>query len=233
MASATVGRGLELLTVLFDARCPLEVSAIAGAMGATRSATYRLLRQLELSAFVSRDCDGRWCLPAGGVMTLSARLIARLHLRAAARPVIERIAARSGETVTLNVRNREHRMRLDAVAGRPPRLPLPLGETLPLGAGASGRVILAFLPGAGHDAGLRAQLARIRRRGYLVTDGDRLPGLAALAVPVFGSAGISGAVSVVGPAARWGPEAMERAAPWVRMECAALSASLGSLPPLD
>jgi DNA-binding IclR family transcriptional regulator len=249
MPSATAGgRGLELLTVLFDARRPLEVGAIARAMGTTRGAAYRLLRALEAPAFVVRDGDGRWCLPAGGVMTLSGTLLARLSLRAASRPVIERLAAATGETVTVNVLNREHRMRIDVVTGHlpGPPLPLPLGETLPLHTGASGRVILAFLARSaaetvvatavarGEDKGLlRAQLARARRRGYLAAVGNRRPGLAALAVPVFGSCGVAGAVTVVGPAARWGPEAMERAAARVRIECAALSAALGSLATVD
>lgn len=240
------GRGLELLRVLFDARHPLGVTAIAAAMGTTRGAAHSLLRDLERGAFVHHDPDGAWSLPAGGVVSLSPRLVGRLHLRAAARPIIERIAARTGETVSVYVRNRLHGMRLDAVDGQPPRIWLPLGETLPLYDGISGRVILAHLPrpavaavlaDAGLDADaervLRVHLARARRQGYLASTGQRRPDLTALSVPVFGSSGIGAAVSVAGPADRWDQDAMERAAPWVRIECAALSATLGSLPPLE
>jgi DNA-binding IclR family transcriptional regulator len=244
--SGAGGRGLELLTILFDARRPLDVGTIALAMGTTRGAAHLQLRELEDLAFVTRDGDRRWCLPPGGVVTLSATLVARLNLRAAARPVIERIAARTGETVSVSVRSREHRLRIDAIAGRPPRPRLPVGETVPLHAGTSGKVILAFLPraetasvmaGAALEAQaerqVRAQLARARRDGCLTGLGDRLPSVGSLSVPIFGSSGIAGAVTVVGPAGRWGPEAISRAAAAVRIECAALSAALGSLPPLD
>jgi DNA-binding IclR family transcriptional regulator len=124
---------------------------------------------------------------------------------------------------------------------------------MPLPAGASGLVILAFVPrpaaaaamaGSGladeDERQLRADLARVRRDGYLASEvdwpGARAPGgtaLATLAAPVFGSSGIAGAIAVVGPADRWGREEMDRAAASVRLECAALSAALGSLPPLD
>jgi DNA-binding IclR family transcriptional regulator len=160
--------------------------------------------------------------------------------------VLERIAARTGQAVSLNVRNRQHRIRVDAVDDGRSAAGLPLGETLPLHVGASGKAILAFLPRAaaapilagaaqdGRDEGLlRAQLLRVRRLGYVAALGDRVPGSGALAVPIFGTSGVAGAITVAGPAARWGPEAMERAAGPVRVECASLSATLGSLPVID
>jgi DNA-binding IclR family transcriptional regulator len=240
------GRGLELLTVLFDAHRPLDVGAVARALRTTRAAAHRQLRELERLSFVERDGDRRWCLPPGGVMTLSPTLVARLNLRATARPVIERLAARTGESVSVSVRHRDHRMRIDAVRGRPPQPELPVGETFPLHSGTSGRVILAHLPrmtaaalvaGAGlpseDQRRLRTELASVRRHGYLAAVGGWLPAVASLSVPIFGASGIAGAVTVAGPARRWGREAMERAAALIRIECATLSAALGMLPSLD
>jgi IclR family transcriptional regulator, acetate operon repressor len=240
------GRGLELLTVLFDAHGPLEVGAVARALRTTRAAAYRQLRELQRLSFVEQDDDGRWRLPPGGVMTLSPALVARLNLRAAARPVIERLAARTGESVSVNALHRDHRIRIDAVRGRPPHPALPVGETFPLHSGTSGRVILAHLPrvtaaalvaGAGLQGEdhrrLRVELASVRRHGYLAAVGGWLPALASLSVPIFGSSGIAGAVTVSGPAGRWSREAMERAAAAVRIECATLSAALATMPSLD
>lgn len=245
-AGGGAGRGLALLTVLFDARRPLDVTAVARAARTTRGTAHRQLRELQALGFVTRADDGCWCLPPGGVVTLSDTLIARVNLRAAARPVIERIAARTGETVTVCVRHREHRMRIDAIDGRPPRLPVPVGETLPLYTGTCGKSILAFLSRAEiasvvaeavaadiDDRRLRADMARVRRSGHLAAVGDRLPDLASISVPVFGVTGIAGAVTVVGPADRWAPDLMRRAAAGITDECAALSAALGSLPPVD
>lgn len=232
-----------MLTLLFDARQPLTTEAVGHTMRITRGAAYQLLRQLETLSFVTRDRRGLWCLPPGGVMTLSGTLIARLNLRAAARPIIENIAARTGETVSLNVRNRDHRMRVDVVEGHPPHPSLPVGEALPLHSGASGKVLLAFLarplaaPVLARAAAeradtpsLRGQLAGIRRRGYLAARSDRLPRVAALSVPVFGPAGVAAAITVVGPEARWSSETMTACAAWMLPECKRLSAALGSLP---
>jgi DNA-binding IclR family transcriptional regulator len=224
--------------VLFDARGPLEVDAIAHALGTTRGAAYRLLRRLEAMTFVARD-GGGWALPAGGAMTLPAALVGRLSLRTVARPVLERIAVATGEMVSLNVPSGEHRMRLDVVGA--PVTELAPGETLPMHVGASGKAMLAFLPRAaaapilaaaardGQDeADLRARLRQVRLRGYAAGVGDRVPDTGALAVPIFGASGVAGAVTVAGPAARWGPAAMEHAARSVGVECAGLSAALGS-----
>lgn len=238
---AQSGRGLELLAVLFDARRPLDVATIAHAVGGTRSGVHRLLRRLEALAFVTRDADGRWCLPGSGVTTIPAALVARLGLRAAARPVLQRIEAATGETVTLNVHNRGHRMRVDTLEGRPPVTVMPPGETLPLHVGAGGKVILAYLPPAqaepvlaraqaeGHDADrLREELSAIRRRGYIAAVGDRLADVGVLSVPVFGAGGLAASLSVVGPVSRWDRPQMEHAAARVRVECTRLSAALGA-----
>lgn len=232
--------------MLFDAHGPLEVSTLARSLRTTRVAAHRQLCELEHLAFVARDGAGRWCLPPGGAMTLSPALLGRLNLRAAARPVIERLAGRTGESVSVDVRHRDHRLRVDAIAGRPAWPPLPLGEALPLHAGTSGRVILAHVPRAlatavlagaalaGEDCrALRAELAAVRRRGYLAAVGDRAPDVGSLSAPIFGASGIAGAVTVAGPATRWGVDAMERAAASIRIECAALSAALSSLPAFD
>lgn len=243
-ARSVAGRGLQLLAVLLDARRPLETATVAQALGGTTGGVQEMLCALEAHAFVTRDGAGRWCLPAGGATSLPAAMVGRLNLRAAARPVLQRLAAAIGETVTLNVRNRGHRMRVDAVEGRPPALPVPVGETLPLHAGTAGKILLAHLarPAAeralararaeGHDdRRLGEELQAIRRRGYLAAVEDRQPGIAALSAPVFGPSSIAAALSVVGPAERWGMERMEEAVPLVRAECTRLSAALGAPSP--
>ena len=57
------GRGLALLTVLFNAHGPLDVAAVARSMRITRAAAYRHLLELQRLSFVARDREGRWCLP--------------------------------------------------------------------------------------------------------------------------------------------------------------------------
>jgi DNA-binding IclR family transcriptional regulator len=240
LSPRSAGRGVELLTVLAVAPQPLGLNDIARTLGITKSAAHRLLKELEALSFVVREADGRY-VPDDALIGLSAMLLRRFDLRVAARPVLQKIAATTLETVSLHVQHRQYRIRIDTVQGRHSlRQAAPVGEPVPLYVGPSGKAILAFLPepvvtpvlewaaAEGEDLDqLRRQLSAIRRRGYAASVGDRTLGVGGLSVPVFGESGVVAALSVSGPAERWTHQAMEQAAPFVRGECADLSASLG------
>jgi DNA-binding IclR family transcriptional regulator len=101
-------------------------------------------------------------------------------------------------------------------------------------------VILAYLPDderseiladAVHAGEIRKRildhLALVRGQGYLAVVGERTQGVGALSVPIFDSSGVAAALTVSGPATRWGQEAMEDQAPLVKRECWGISAALG------
>ena len=71
---------------------------------------------------------------------------------------------------------------------------------MPVDRGAGGRVIMAFEGARG------APYARIRREGIAVLSGDRVPQLAGVSSPVFGSSGeFIGAVTLTMPSGRLDP----------------------------
>lgn len=100
-----------------------------------------------------------------------------------------------------------------------------LGPRFPLHSGASSRVILAFLPPAFTDESVRqvseirtgfdedayrADLARIREKGYGVSHNERNTGAASIAAPFFDAAGnVMGSISSSGPVFRYGEEGHE------------------------
>jgi DNA-binding IclR family transcriptional regulator len=72
------------------------------------------------------------------------------------------------------------------------------GAELPLSAGASAHVLVAFSDGKGPKA------KAVRQRGYCVSVGERDPQLAAVAVPVFDLAGqFRGALAISGLTGRF------------------------------
>jgi IclR family transcriptional regulator, acetate operon repressor len=78
------------------------------------------------------------------------------------------------------------------------------------------------------EAGLKADLAAVRARGYAVTDEELEPGLIAIAAPVFGFDGaVVAALSVSAPTTRMTAERVSVAAEHCMEEAAALSAVLG------
>lgn len=96
---------------------------------------------------------------------------------------------------------------------------LTVGSRRPLGVGAASLAILAALPMGARDAiidqeaeryrlygqldaqTVREACAELGARGYVVNEAAIIPGIAAVAVPVFGRAGLIGAMSVTDTAA--------------------------------
>jgi len=73
-----------------------------------------------------------------------------------------------------------------------------VGDLMPLGRGAGGRVISAYsgVKGALYD--------QIRKDGFVALVGDRSPDLAGIAAPVFGATGnLAGAVTLTMPTNRF------------------------------
>jgi DNA-binding IclR family transcriptional regulator len=124
------------------------------------------------------------------------------------------------------------------------------GQLLPLHAGSSGRVLLAFDTGAEEEQlrtdlprytpatvtdpeRLRADLARIRGAGYAVSSEERAAGAAAVSAPVFGPGGrLIAALGIAGPTQRLDAASLERWRPAVLRAARELSRALGDTPHL-
>jgi len=105
-----------------------------------------------------------------------------------------------------------------------------VGAEAPLHLGASGKAILAFLPADARPAAARAieaDLERIRKRGYAASVGERIPGAASVAAPVFDRDGVVGSISAAGVAARSDARTTARYGAVVAAEARALSRELG------
>ena len=95
------------------------------------------------------------------------------------------------------------------------------GERYGLAWGATSRVLLAYMPPAERAdvlakmdpevaASIAPDLDRMVETGYGVTRGQRVPGLSAIAVPIFDHAGaVSNCLSLSGPSVRVGPREEE------------------------
>jgi DNA-binding IclR family transcriptional regulator len=200
---------------------------LAGSSGIDKSTAARLLSFLAERDFVVRDPATRRYAPGRALLALGAAALQRSDLRAGARPYLERVRAATSETVTLHVRVADAFVCIDGLEPTSPiRRAVPLGESIPLHVGSTGKAILAFLPpaeierhleaaaAAGADVTtLRSELAAVRMQGFRAAVGDRVPEVGAIAAPLFDGSTPYGAVSVSGPADRWDLRAMRAAAP--------------------
>ena len=211
---------LALLRVL-GTRGPSSAASLAAAIGAPRSSTYHLLAVMADAGFVVHLPDERrWSLGP------SAFEVGMGYLRhdpreALARPVLIDLADRLGHTVHLAALHGTEIVYLLKEFPRDPRrtatLITDVGVRLPAVTTASGRAMLAHLPRAQLRAlmsspeafisrtgrgptslsALRSILARERRAGFALEDGEVLEGYASIAVAALDSRGQpAGAVSV-------------------------------------
>lgn len=206
-------------------------TAIVQATGLTRTTAHRLLKALVDHGLLGFE-DGGYAL-GPRLLALAASALREGPLRELAHPVLERLAAETGESAQLFVRRGGERVCADGVeAASELRTIVPVGAALPLTAGSAGKVFLAwaseadrarllrrvprFTPDTPSAMRLAEEAASVRRRGWAASTGEREPGVASVSAPVFGPDGaLVAAVSVSGPRTRVGRFRAERYAPAV------------------
>lgn len=236
-----VDRAAALVDLVVRADDPVSFTELSDETGLARSTTSRLLAALERTDLVERDATGGYI--AGPLFALHAALhdpwpqVARL-----ARPVLEEIGARTGETVHLGVARGQDVVHVGQVESTFLLSARDWNQVdVPPHCSSLGKVLYAFgllpLPTgrlerrtertvSTRDA-LVAELAGIRRTGYAVTVDELETGLSAIAAPVVGKDGVSCAIGVSGPTARL-QDRVDHLGRLLVEQSAALSALLGS-----
>ncbi|WP_405674662.1 IclR family transcriptional regulator [Streptomyces sp. NBC_01511] len=241
---------LNALRVLEEvaARQPVGVADLARALDLPKSSAQRALRTLDTAG---------WIRPAGGevtrwVLTTKALRVGRratgeLSLRDVAVPLMEELRRRTDETVHLTVPDGDKVVLIERLeTSQAVRIILALGTHLPIHASANGKAVLAASAPAVIDRQLtekleefteatvtdedvlRAELARIRERGYATNSGEWRSDVSAVAAPVLGETGTPVAsISVNMPTSRMTPESTAAHGALVSETARQVSAALG------
>lgn len=229
-----VERALDVL-LCFAEKAEWGLSEIAAHTGLHKSTVHRLLATLEDRGFVNRDEANEKYRLGLRVLELSSNLSREDDLSVVLLPQMEKLRDELGETVSLYVRDRGERVRIQAVQSTQIiRRVAAVGVRLPLSVGASSKVLLAFVdesvrqevlsdpawPTAIDRAKFARQLEAIRSLGYATSSEEREPGAAAVSAPIFNRAGkLVAALAVSGPSNRLTPDVMQQHAPAI-MEAA-------------
>lgn len=213
-------RGVSLLRVFTSSRPEWGLTELAQDLQLNKTIVHRIVRTFEDEGFLARR-DGKYILgPA--LLDLSSAILNSIDLRQVARPVIERLSAETGETVFLTVVRGDRSVCVEKVESHQRmRLTLDIGGHYPLYAGASNKVLLAFLNSNEQERvltgpleaitdktpqdpkSLRQELASIREAGWCTTTGELTPHATAVAVSVRDPLGeVVGALSISGPESR-------------------------------
>ena len=198
----------RILRALADGGGALALRQLAAATGMHRAKVHRYLISLARAGLVTREAEfGHYGI---GPLAIAAGLaglnrLDPIRLAYAALPILR---DRIGETVVLAVWG-ERGATVVALedSAQPVTLNVRVGSILPLRASAIGRVFAAFMPeailrpvlaaearqSAGRarpsEAALASILAQIRRQRLSAVEGTLIPGLNALAAPVFDQRG--------------------------------------------
>lgn len=203
---------LEKAVGLLDALAregELTPASLAEISGEPRTTVYRLLASLRSLGMVDAG-TARGSFRVGlKVLDLGNSMLSRLDERLVARDTLQRLHDNTQETVYLCVR-REHRaVCIERLDGRWVKsMTLQLGSSLPLHIGATPMVLLAFAPPEDWEqyvatrelVGISSPAVRdpvefldelqlTRDRGYAISDGGVVPGLAGIAAPIFDYSG--------------------------------------------
>lgn len=223
-------RGIDILFSFSKEKPSMTVDEIAIAIGVPRSSVYRFLLSLKNAGLVEQE-------PQTGRYTLGLRLLelgeivhSRLELETIAIPFIKELARSCGETVELIVPYNDHGICIYAEESSSPlRLAPGIGQMLPLYAGASVQVLLAWMPEEKRERicfgplvpltpnticdpqALRERVELIRRKGYVITFGEAYLGSIGIAAPIFDrDRNVVASISVSGPAERMVPDKQEQ-----------------------
>jgi DNA-binding IclR family transcriptional regulator len=193
-----VGRALAIFDAFDNEHLSLTLQELSERIRMPKTTTFRLVATLERAGFLIRMDNQQYCLSLK-LARLGGLVRGTLSIREIARPVMLQVNEQTQETVTLNTLVGTERMVLEVVDTPSPLMSMArLGQHQPLFLGAAGRIIMAYMePGelekvlkknAPPDfdrAAVDRELARFRRQGYALTRGQRVPGLTAIAVPLF------------------------------------------------
>jgi IclR family acetate operon transcriptional repressor len=216
-----VERALAVLRCVEADDNGVGITELAQRTNLTVSTAHRLARTLTEAGLLLQDPRTERYLLGAALVVLGRKAEQRLGYRQAL-PLLEELAAATGESINLGIRaGNEVRVVLDVVSRQPLRFSQEPGSRVPMHVSAMGKCLLANsgdiddqinrlgdLVRATHRTitdrdQLHAELDLVRERGWALNDEERNPGVRAIAAPVLRpGGGVVGAVAIQGPTVR-------------------------------
>ncbi|MER9938382.1 IclR family transcriptional regulator [Mesorhizobium sp. M0088] len=231
-----------------------RVHEMAKAFGLTMSTTHRIVSALERHLLLERDPSTRRYRLGLLLHTLGAKAVESTSLRRCCRPALLRLAAKTGNSVSLVARSGFHSVCLDRQEGAYPidSVARYACSRVPLGVGSASLAILAFLPPEeangiiSADAHLyhgfngrsaeeiRHQLPGIRKVGYALDQGHLVTGISSLALPIRPPGrDVVGALAIKATIAQMPQERIPKLLRWMRREIQTIQQTVISARPKE
>ena len=216
-------RALKMLDILAHADTDLGPTDLAAALSLHRSTTHRLLKVLERHGFIRKgQCEGG--TPFGmKLIELGGRVIAQIDLAKRAEPFLRELVVATGETAHVCVLNDTQMVSIANVEGSSTlRTPSTIGRRTAVHCTSVGKAFVAFMSEDEQrellprlsltrytsrtivtQAALRAELAKVRDRGFAIDNEEVEAGLRCIGAPIYNQTGrVVGAIGIAGPVFR-------------------------------
>lgn len=225
----STSRAVDVLFYLMNNEGKGGITEISRALGLSKAVVYRILQTFREKGLVEAGDPPKREYRIGPTAALLGAFapdpFEGSALHSAAMPHLKRMSEITMETATVSALVGRLAVHVDQVVSqRELRMTVKTYVPRPLTRGASSKAMLAFLdadeqrdimseavPGTAaypleDSASLRRELETIRESGVAVSFGERECESAAIASPVWDSAGLVGAISICGPLSRFVPD---------------------------
>ncbi|MDB5795456.1 MAG: IclR family transcriptional regulator [Noviherbaspirillum sp.] len=202
---AAVERAFSVLEAFRDGDALLSLAQLAERTGLYKSTILRLLLTLERLGYIGRTAAGDYHIgPAP--LRLGRLYQSTVRPEGVITPALQNLVNKTGESASFHVRLNDRRLCLYRIDSpqivRDHYMP---GDELPLDRGAGGVILTAF------SEPFDPAYAKERENLAVISRGSLNADMAGVAAPVFDAEGkIVGALTLSGPATRFGDEAAER-----------------------
>ena len=204
----TLKKGLKILSLFDKDRPVMSIPEIAARADLSEITVYRYVATLKSEGLIEDDSKPGYYRLGLKILKLAQAVKQRSVINISL-PVMEKLSNQTGETVILAGLHEQKGVCLDKVEGRHIlRVSFDRGATFHLHAGATGKVLMAYLDEEEQDLiikeiglpqftentitdpkKLKAELKRIRENGFAVSDGEVHRGVRAIAAPIFNGQG--------------------------------------------
>ena len=248
-ADGTVGKALDVLDLVASQGGPMRYSDLLPLAGLPKATLYRLLQTLTHQGMLTLDPDRGTYAPGMRLVRLAHAAWAQSSLAPIARPWLDGLAARTGETVHLAQMDQGQVLYVDKRnAAKPVEMFAQAGKVGPAYCTGVGKAMLAWLPPEALEAALARQsfhrhtartlddrekllpeLAAIRTLGHAWDREEHEAGIICCAVPILSRSGrVLGALSVTSTTARTTLEALGGWVPVIKEAAAQIAAEAES-----
>jgi len=213
-----VQKAFEVLKSVAESRSEITLSDLSRQLGFSKSTTHGLIQALLQAGALEQGPNRKGYFLGPAVVELAFHSWNYFRVVEHAQPILNELRDRIGETVFLGVLSRSRGLIMaTAEAAKPLKISSPPGTSIPLLAGAVGKVFLAQQSdvqtrGIIREHGLKrftkrsivktgdylSELEVVRRQGYAVDDEEYLPGVKAIAVALGNQRGLPLAIWIVG-----------------------------------